>query len=99
MIVERAILHITPGSEPEFEAAMEQARNVISRSAGFRRLALHRGIDQPSDFLLLVEWDSVEAHMQGFRESELYTRWRELIGPFFAAPPDVEHYAAATVSR
>jgi hypothetical protein len=37
--------------------------------------------------------------MVGFRESELYVRWRELIGPFFAAPPTVQHFAAPVVTR
>ena len=51
---------------------------------------LQRGVEQPSTYLLLVEWNSVEDHVQGFRESELFVRWRELIGSYFAAPPEVE---------
>jgi hypothetical protein len=34
----------------------------------------------------------VEAHTVGFRSSERFQRWRALVGPFFAAPPAVEHY-------
>lgn len=92
MIVERALLSITPGEEAAFEAAFAQAREVVARAAGYRSLRLSRGIEQPSTYLLLIEWDSVEDHMEGFRESELFVRWRELIGGFFAAAPAVEHY-------
>lgn len=98
MILERAIFQVTAGAEPDFEAAMQQAKDVIAQSRGFRSFRLQRGIEQPSTYLLLVEWDSVEDHMQGFRESELFARWRELIGPYFAAAPDVQHYQAAVVT-
>jgi hypothetical protein len=30
----------------------------------------------------------------GFRQSELFTQWRAIVGPFFAAPPVVEHFKA-----
>jgi len=99
VILERAIFAVQPGSEQGFEAAMEQAKDVISQAGGFRSFRLQRGIEQPSTYLLLVEWDSVEDHMQGFRESELFVRWRELIGPYFAAPPEVEHYQAPVVTK
>ena len=74
MILEQAIFQIKPGSEQDFEAAIEQAKEVISQSNGFRSLKLLRGIEQPSTYLLLNEWDTVEDHMQGFRESDLFAR-------------------------
>jgi heme-degrading monooxygenase HmoA len=99
MILERAIFAVQPGSEQDFEAAMEQAKEVVGQARGFRSFRLQRGIEQSSTYLLLIEWDSVEDHMQGFRESELFARWRELIGPYFAAAPEVEHYQAAVVTK
>ncbi len=99
MIIERATFHIEPGSEADFEAAVEQAKLVIAQAPGFRSLLLMRGIEAPSTYLLLNEWDSVEHHMSGFRESELFRRWRELIGPYFASPPEVDHYEAPGVSH
>jgi quinol monooxygenase YgiN len=50
------------------------------------------GIESANRFVLLVEWDSVEAHDQNFRETERFTAWRAAIGPFFAQPPLVEHF-------
>lgn len=92
MIIERATLTIQPGGEADFEAAFAQARQVVGRADGFRSLRIARGIESPSTYLLLIEWDTVEAHMIGFRESDRFVRWRELIGPYFAAPPAVEHF-------
>jgi hypothetical protein len=42
--------------------------------------------------VLLVEWDSVEAHLENFRDSERFPAWRARIGPYFANPPLVEHF-------
>jgi heme-degrading monooxygenase HmoA len=92
MILEQVIFTITPGSEAEFEEALQQAKQVIAQSPGFRSLKLLRGIEKPSTFLLLNEWDTVADHMEGFRKSEFFVRWRELIGPYFASPPVVEHF-------
>jgi heme-degrading monooxygenase HmoA len=97
MILEQAVIEIKPGSEHTFEAALEEATAVISQATGFRSLKLLRGIEQPSTYLLLNEWDTLEDHTRGFRESDLFVRWRELIGPYFAGAPEVQHYDAPVV--
>jgi len=91
-VLERALITIRPGRESEFEAAFAEAKQVIASADGFGWLELHRGVEAPDVYLLLVCWQALEDHMQGFRESERFTRWRELIGPYFATPPDVQHY-------
>jgi heme-degrading monooxygenase HmoA len=92
MIVERALIPVTPGSEADFEAAMQQAKGVVAQAKGFRSIRVTRGIESPSTYLLILEWDTLEDHTVGFRESELFTQWRGLIGQYFAEPPSVEHY-------
>jgi heme-degrading monooxygenase HmoA len=42
--------------------------------------------------LLLVVWDSVEAHTGGFRGSAGYMRWKELLHHFYDPFPVVEHF-------
>jgi heme-degrading monooxygenase HmoA len=93
VIVERGVFTILPGREEEFERTFyAQARHVIAQSPGFISARLARGIERPDTFLLLVEWETLEDHTEGFRGSELFTRWRELLGPCFAEAPAVEHY-------
>jgi heme-degrading monooxygenase HmoA len=92
MIMETALMEIVPGKELEFEAAMEQAKAVVSQSKGFQVIHVHRGVEKPSTYLIAIGWDTVEDHMVGFRESELFVQWRNLIGPFFANPPEVSHW-------
>jgi len=91
MVLEHALITIRPGTSDEFERAFVEARKVISASPGFLSLALHRGVEAPDRYLLLVQWGSLEDHVEGFRQSEAFTRWRGLIGPFFESPPVVDH--------
>ena len=92
MIMETAYMDIVPGKELEFEAAIEEAKGIVSQAKGFQVLHLHRGVERPSTYLVAIGWDTVEDHMEGFRNSDLFVKWRGLLGPFFAAPPAVEHW-------
>lgn len=93
MITEHALITVRLGTEEEFESVFPDARAVITSAAGCSSARLLRGVERPSTFLLLVEWESVEAHTEGFRSSEAFTRWRAIIGPYFDGPPDVEHFS------
>jgi len=91
MVLEVARFDITPGSEQAFAAAFHEAEHLPAATEGFRSARMTQGVESPSRFVLLIEWDSVAAHEQ-FRASERFTAWRALIGPHFAAPPEVEHF-------
>ncbi|MCL2781073.1 MAG: antibiotic biosynthesis monooxygenase [Actinomycetia bacterium] len=93
MVLEIADIHVRPGSEDEFIAAYRSARRLVAESAGCRLVRMTRGIESPSRFVLLVEWDDVAAHEHNFRDTERFPRWRAAIEPFFAAPLHVEHVA------
>jgi heme-degrading monooxygenase HmoA len=91
MVLEIAEFVIKSGSEEDFAAAYRQALPLAAATPGFRNARLVRGVESPSTFVLLVEWDTVEAHTRGFRESDRFPQWRALIGPFFAGDPRVQH--------
>ncbi len=93
MVLEVALIDVRPGSEEAFEAAYRGVRDEVAGTEGCRSMRMTRGVETPSRFVLLVEWDSVEAHVENFRETERFPRWRAAIGPYFAAPPQVEHYS------
>ncbi len=92
MILEHALIDVTPDQEDAFLAAFAQAKDVIAGCDGFVGGQLYRGIEHSSRFLLLVEWSDLDAHVVGFRQSDAFARWRALIGPFFAGDPTVDHY-------
>ena len=92
MVLEVAVFKIVPGQEAAFAAAYAEAREALAATPGFHSARMTRGIESPSTFVLLVEWDTLEAHLETFRGSERYQTWRALISPYFDGAPTVEHY-------
>lgn len=99
MILELADIRIEPGQNAAFEEAIARAaHNIIGHAKGFRGYKINRGIESPERYLLQVFWDTLEDHTVGFRQSEAFTQWRAIIGPFFAGSPVVEHFDLVTKS-
>lgn len=92
MVLEVALIDVVPGQEDAFAAAYRIGHPILAGTPGCRSVRMNRGIESPSRFVLLVEWDSVEAHQENFRGTERFAQWRALIGSHFAKPPLVEHY-------
>lgn len=92
MILEHALLPVKAGQEAAFEAAFAEARPIIASMPGFISLRINRGLESPSAYLLLVEWESVEHHEVGFRQSPEYQQWRALLHHFYEPFPVVEHF-------
>jgi heme-degrading monooxygenase HmoA len=92
MILESALLDVKPGAEAGFEAAMKEARPLIAATPGFRSIAVRRCLETPNRYLLLVEWDRLEDHTVGFRQSARYEQWRTLLHHFYEPFPRVEHF-------
>ena len=90
MVLEVALFDVT--DPDEFAKAYLGARHLITSTEGCRSLRMTRGIETPGRFVLLVEWDSVEVHEQNFRQTAAWREWRAAIGPWFANPPQVEHF-------
>ena len=86
-----------PGLEAEFESAFAEARSIISSMPGFLSLQLLRGIESASTYLLLVEWETVEHHEVGFRQSPEYQQWRALLHRFYEPFPVVEHFQHVSI--
>jgi heme-degrading monooxygenase HmoA len=92
VIVEHAILDVVQGEGSHFEASFRIAQAIITAMPGFRSLRLGRCVETPSRYLLLVEWDRLEDHTDGFRQSAGYQEWRHLLHHFYDPFPSVEHF-------
>ena len=92
MILEHAVLEVVPGGEEEFEGAFDEAQRIIASMPGFCSLRLDRCVERPSRYVLLVEWERLEDHTEGFRRSPEYRQWRALLHHFYDPFPVVEHY-------
>lgn len=98
MIIEHAIFRLKAGQGPAFEAAFPDAVPHLAASEGFLGFELRPSIEHADTYHLIVRWRSLEDHTVGFRESDRFPKWRAVIGPFFASPPEVEHFAEAIAS-
>lgn len=92
MILEVAILNIKPGRETEFETAFEVAQQIISSMHGYLSHQLHRSIEKNNQYILLVNWATLEDHTVGFRGSSEYQEWRALLHHFYDPFPEVGHF-------
>jgi heme-degrading monooxygenase HmoA len=97
MVLEHAVLQVVPGQEEAFEEAFATAKAVIAGSRGFRGLRLSRCVEDASRYLLLVEWNALENHTEGFRKSPEYDEWRRLLHHFYDPFPTVDHYGEPTI--
>ena len=91
MFWEIAQIEVKPGDEIAFEAAVGQAVPLFKRARGCKGMRLHRSIEHPSRYRLIVDWENVEDHTVHFRGSPDFQEWRRLVGGYFADLPVVEH--------
>ncbi|MGN6703024.1 MAG: antibiotic biosynthesis monooxygenase family protein [Burkholderiaceae bacterium] len=94
MILELADIRIQPGRQQEFDEAIRRGvEQVIAKEKGFRGYRVHKGIESPERYLLAITWETLENHTVDFRNSPAFQEWRAIVGPYFAAPPAVEHFS------
>lgn len=93
-ILEVATLDVRAGESPAFERAFGEARRILASMPGHQRHELRRCVERADRYLLLVWWDSLEAHTEGFRGSPQYQEWKRLLHRFYDPFPTVEHYAS-----
>ncbi len=91
-VLEVARLYIQPETQLAFETAIQEGYQYLSATEGYQHHQLRRCIEDPTEYLLTIAWDSVDAHMVNFRQSANFERWRELISPYLVRAPDVFHY-------
>lgn len=96
MILEVAMLDVKPGQETEFESAFGKAQEIISSMDGYVSHQLQKCIERKNRYILLVNWQTLEDHTIGFRESNEYQEWRNLLHHFYEPFPEVEHYQSVS---
>ena len=93
MILELADIRITPGKNAEFNQAIERGvTEIASKAKGYLGHKIQHCIESPERYLLMIYWQTLENHTIDFRQSPAFQQWRAIVGPYFAAPPVVEHF-------
>ncbi|MDH5539183.1 MAG: antibiotic biosynthesis monooxygenase [Rhizobacter sp.] len=93
MILEIADIRVVPGKQAEFDVAVQRGIDtVVAKAKGFRGYKVNRGVESPDRYVLMIYWETLENHTVDFRQGPQFAQWRAIVGPFFAAPPAVEHF-------
>lgn len=92
MILEVAVLNIRSGHSVQFEETFCQAQQIISSMPGYLSQELQKCVEAEDKYILLVRWQTLEDHTEGFRKSREYQEWRRLLHHFYDPFPIVEHY-------
>lgn len=92
MIVEHALLKVRHGEAAAFEAAMAEAKPLIAASPGFLDIEVRPAPEMAGTYLLLVRWQSIADHRDGFRKSDRYQAWRDLLHRFYDPMPEVTYF-------
>lgn len=92
MVLEVAILNVKSGEEKDFESAFFKAKEIISASKGYIDHQLQKCIETKGKYILLVKWENLSDHTEGFRKSKPYEKWKKLLHHFYDPFPVVEHY-------
>ena len=98
MVLEAAVLYVLPGKYEDFEKDFKIAGQYISSVPGYIKHSLQKCIEQNGKYLLLVEWETLEAHTIGFRKSVMYEPWKKLLHHYYDPFPVVEHYRPVDLS-
>lgn len=98
MILESAYLSVKEGEASAFEEAFKQASSIISSMNGYISHELHKCIEDEHLYLLLVKWETLEDHTQGFRGSAEYQDWKQILHHFYEPFPTVWHFEQVNLS-
>ncbi|UCE85333.1 MAG: antibiotic biosynthesis monooxygenase [Deltaproteobacteria bacterium] len=99
MILEAAMLNVVRGREAEFENTFRHASRIIASMPGYLSHELQRCLEVPGRYLLLVRWEQLSDHVEGFRKSPQYAEWRRLLHGFYDPFPSVEHFEAVDLEH
>jgi len=92
MVIEQTLLHVRPGQDDAFQQAMATARPLIAASPGFIGIEVRPAVEESGCYLLLVQWETIAHHRDGFRQSDRYQQWRALLHGFYDPMPQVRYF-------
>ena len=97
MIVEYIRYEIPADRQDAFLAAYRDAANELRISPHCHRYEVTQCTEEPASFVVRIEWDSLEGHMQGFRKAPEFGPFFAKVKPFFDQIREMRHYALTDV--
>ncbi|GCF07953.1 antibiotic biosynthesis monooxygenase family protein [Dictyobacter arantiisoli] len=97
MIVEYTRYSVAEGQGEALENAYQHAQSALKESPHCLSYELSRCAEEPTSYILRIEWDSSEGHLQGFRKSPEFQGFFENVRPFFNNIQEMRHYEVTSI--
>ena len=81
-----------------FQRAYETARSALDGSEHCLAYELSRCTEDATSFILRIEWDSADGHLQGFRKSAEFSAFLSAVRPFLNDIREMRHYAVTSIA-
>ncbi len=97
MIVEYIRYSIPEERRADFVRAYGEAAPVLDASEHCLRYEVSRGLEEPANYVVRIERDSIEGHEQSFRKSPGFSTFFAAVRPFFDDIEEMRHYETTPV--
>jgi quinol monooxygenase YgiN len=98
VIVEYIRYNIDGGRAEAFEEAYRRAGESLHASEHCQRFEVSRCSEDPTQYVVRIEWDSEEGHLSGFRQSPEFRTFFEAVKPFVNDIEEMRHYEVTLTS-
>jgi heme-degrading monooxygenase HmoA len=96
MVVEYIRYEVPAARHDEFLAAYKSASKELEASSHCVSYEITEGVEEPDNFTVRIEWDSLDGHERGFRSSAQFGSFFAKVKPFFSEIREMKHYRVAT---
>jgi heme-degrading monooxygenase HmoA len=97
-MLEVVSLLVRTSERKAFEEAISKAERLLPTLAGYDSHELRCSLERQDAYVLLIEWQALEDVTLGFRKSNAFERWHELLAGLVAQPPVVQFFGPAKSS-
>jgi len=93
--IEVTSFEVREGSESAFQHGLTNALPILMRQSGYVGHQFGASVERPQQFWLIVHWERLEDHTEGFRKSAAFETFVGAFRPFLAKPAEVSHFRPA----
>ena len=99
MVVENIRYAIPEERRAAFLAAYATASAALDAAPQCLAYELTQGVEEPGNFVMRIEWTSVEDHERGFRGGPHFGPFLASVRPFISQIAEMKHYRQTDVAH
>ena len=85
-----SVLYFDVKDASGFEAAFQAGEALLRSAKGYAGHSVHRGVEEPSRYLVLGKWTAVEDHANFLKANG--SKILGAVGPYIDSGPDIKHF-------